>query len=93
MFAAALQARKRAQVVGQPVHSTWRPYVPERLPDGSRVDVPYAELALVDGTRLRQSGLIPDSVMDVDWRDHSEDEDRYVAEAIRLIRMDGIGAD
>jgi C-terminal processing protease CtpA/Prc len=93
MFAAALQARKRAQVVGQPVHSTWRLYVPERLPGGSRVDVPYAELALVDRTRLRQSGLIPDSVMDVDWRDDSEDEDRYVAEAIRLIRMGGIGAD
>jgi C-terminal processing protease CtpA/Prc len=93
MFAAALQARKRAQVVGQPVHSTWRPYAPERLPGGSRVDVPYAELALVDRTRLRQSGLIPDSVMDVDWRDYPEEEDPYVAEAIRLIRMGGIGAD
>ncbi|MBW6457026.1 MAG: hypothetical protein K0A98_14180 [Trueperaceae bacterium] len=93
MFAAALQARKRAQIVGQPVHSTWRLYAPELLPDGSRVDVPYAELALVDGTRLRQSGLIPDSVMTVDWRDDSEDEDPYVAEAIRLIRMGGIGAD
>ena len=93
MLAAALQARKRAQVVGQPVHSTWRLYQFERLPDGSRVDVPFGEIALVDGTRLRQSGLIPDSVMAVDWRDYLEDDDPYVAEAIRLIRVGGIGTD
>jgi carboxyl-terminal processing protease len=92
MFAAALQARKRAQVVGQPVHSTWRLYRFEQLPNGSRVDVPVGELALADGTRLRQTGLIPDSVMDVDWRDYREDEDPYVAEAIRLIRLGGIGS-
>jgi len=93
MFAAALQARERAQVVGQPVHGTWRLYVAEQLSDGSLVAVPSGELALVDGTRLRQSGLIPDSVMAVDWRDYPEDDDPYVAEAIRLIRTGGIGTD
>ena len=93
MLAAALQARKRAQVVGEPVDDTWRLYRFERLPDGSRVDVPVGELALVDGTRLRESGLVPDSVMTVDWRDYPEDDDPYVAEAIRLIRLGGIGTD
>jgi carboxyl-terminal processing protease len=93
MFAAALQARQRALVVGEPVHATWRLYRFERLPDGSEVSVPVGEIALVDGTRLRQSGLIPDRVMTVDWRDFAEDDDPYVAEAIRLIRTGGIGID
>jgi len=93
MSAAALQARKRALVVGQPVYATWRLYASERLPDGSQVDVPFGEIALADGTRLRESGLIPDSVMAVDWRDFPERDDPYVAEAIRLIRVGGIGTD
>jgi len=47
----------------------------ERLPDGSQVKVPVGEIALLDGKRLRQSSLIPDSVMTMDWRDYPEHED------------------
>jgi carboxyl-terminal processing protease len=92
MFAAAMQGRQRALVVGQPVQSAWRLYRTGRLPDGSQIEVPFGEIELLDGTRLRQSGLIPDSVMTVDWRDFLEQDDPYVAEAIRLIRMGGIGS-
>ena len=93
MFAAAMQERQRALVVGQPVQSAWRLYRTARLPDGSQIEVPFGEIALLDGTRLRQSGIIPDSVMTVDWRDFLEQDDPYVAEAIRLIRTAGLGTD
>jgi C-terminal processing protease CtpA/Prc len=93
MLAAAMQGRQRALVVGQPVQSAWRLYRTGRLPDGSQIEVPFGEIELLDGTRLRQNGLIPDSVMAVDWRDFLEQDDPYVAEAIRLIRTGGIGVD
>ena len=95
MFAAAMQGRRRALVVGQPVQSAWlwRLYRPVRLRDESEVLVPFGEMELLDGTRLRPNGLIPDSVMTVDWRDFPEHEDPYVAEAIRLIRTAGLGTD
>jgi carboxyl-terminal processing protease len=91
--AAALQSRKRALVVGEPVRDGWRLYRSEQLVDGSLVEVPSLDIALPDGTRLRRSGLRPDSVMAVDWRDYPEHADPYIAEAIRLIRTAGIGPD
>jgi carboxyl-terminal processing protease len=93
MLAAALQERKRALVVGEPVRDGWRLSLYTRLPDGSQVNVPVGEIALLDGTRLRRSGLLPDSVMAMEWRDYPEHADPYIAEAIRLIRTGGIGTD
>jgi carboxyl-terminal processing protease len=93
MLAAAMQERKLARVVGEPVRSGWRLYQTEPLQGGSQVQVPFGEIELLDGTRLRKSGLIPDSVMATDWRDYPEQDDPYVAEAIRLIQTAGIGTD
>jgi carboxyl-terminal processing protease len=93
MLAAALQERKHALIVGEPVRGPWRLARFERLPDGSQLNVPAGELELLDGTRLRRTGLIPDREMAMDWRDYPEEQDPYVAEAIRLIRTGGIGTD
>jgi carboxyl-terminal processing protease len=93
LLAAALQERKRALVVGQSVTGAWRLYRFERLMDGSRLTVPSAEFVLADGTRLRRSGLVPDRIMPMDWRDYPEEDDPYVAAAIRLIRTGGIGTE
>jgi carboxyl-terminal processing protease len=93
MLPASLQERKRAQVVGEPVRGAWRLGIFQDLPDGSNVNVPFGEIELLDGTRPRLSGLVPDSVMTTDWRDHPEHDDPYIAEAIRLIRTGGIGTD
>ena len=92
MLAAAMQERKRAQVVGQPASAAWRLYRGVPLPHDSEILVPVGEIELLDGTRPRQSGFKPDSVMTVDWRDYPEAEDPYVAEAIRIIRTGGIGS-
>ncbi len=93
IFAAALQERGRALIVGEPVSVSWRSYRDERLWNDSVIVVPNSEVELLDGSRPRQSGFRPDSIMTVDWRDFSERDDPYVAEAIRLIRTAGIGTD
>lgn len=87
VFAAALQAQKRAAVVGSTSAGNTETIFAYDFEDGSRVWVAQEGFELPDGTDLEGRGVVPDRVIDVEWTQFSEARDPHILEALDLIRQ------
>lgn len=91
VFAAALQSKGRAKVVGTRSAGNTEKVTDYNFSDGSRLWLATAYFTLWDGTNLEGKGVTPDVVIDVDWAAYAEKEDPHIVEAIRLIEEGGAG--
>jgi len=67
IFAAAMQARGRAVVVGMPTPGDIEVMSEYLLPDGSRALIPTQSYLTPDGVDVGLNGVQPDVAVDLDW--------------------------
>ncbi len=85
LIAAILQREARAIVVGMPSAGNTETIYAHALSDGSRLWLAQEGFRMQDGTSLENHGVQPDSLVDVDWKRYSEDDDPVLLEALRLL--------
>lgn len=85
IFAAALQASKRAQVIGLPTAGKIFGYSALPLPDGSRLTVAVSSYKTQGGTDLGESGVKPDVVLENDWDQVDPTNDPVIVKAVELL--------
>ncbi len=86
VFAASLQARGRAKVVGVQTAGNTEEIEAYDFSDGSRLWLARYGFRLLDGTSLEGRGVTPDAVVDTDWTAHTLRDDPQVLKAIELIK-------
>jgi carboxyl-terminal processing protease len=91
VFAAALQSKGRAKVVGTRSAGNTENVTDFNFSDGSRLWLATAYFMLWDGTNLEGKGVTPDVMMGVDWASFAEKEDPHILEAVRIIKEGGAG--
>ncbi len=84
-FAAAMQNRKRATVVGTTSAGNTETVYYHDLPYGSRLGLAQATYEQPDGTSIEDKGVIPDTVVDVAWYEHALEDDPQVLTAKQQI--------
>ena len=84
-FAAALQNRGRATVVGTTSAGNTETVYYHDLPYGSRLGLAQATYEQPDGTSIEDKGVIPDIVVDVAWYEHALADDPQVLAAQQQI--------
>jgi C-terminal peptidase prc len=87
VFAAALQSKGRAKVVGTRSAGNTENVEEYNFSDGSRLWLATAYFELWDGTNLEGRGVSPDVAIDVDWTSYTEREDPHVLEAVKIIQQ------
>lgn len=85
IFAAAMQASGRAQVLGQPTPGSVEGFDEIALPDGSRLFLATSSFRTSDHVDLARSGITPDQEFDADWDQVSIDEDPVLGAALSLL--------
>jgi C-terminal peptidase prc len=91
VFAAALQSKGRAKVVGTRSAGNTENVTDYNFSDGSRLWLATAYFTLWDGTNLEGKGVTPDVTIDVDWASFAEKDDPHIVEAVRIIEEGGAG--
>lgn len=84
VLAAVLQDNG-AKVVGAPSPGNTESIYVYVLNDGSRLWVAQESFKLRDGVDLEGQGVQPDSLVEADWKQFSEDDDPQILEALRLL--------
>jgi C-terminal peptidase prc len=84
-FAAAMQNRKRATVVGTTSAGNTETVYYHDLPYGSRLGLAQATYEQPDGTSIEDKGVVPDTVVDVAWYEHALEDDPQVLTAKQQI--------
>jgi carboxyl-terminal processing protease len=86
LFAASLQARKRARVIG--VRTPGEATIQQSFEygDGSRLYLATQEAYLPDGTRIAEHGVTPDVILEPDWFRYSEKDDPYIRRALEELQ-------
>lgn len=84
VLAAVLQ-EGGAIVVGTPSAGNTESVYLYKLRDGSRLWLAQENFKLRSGLNLEGHGVQPDSVVDVEWKRYSEDDDPQILEALRLL--------
>jgi C-terminal peptidase prc len=92
VFAAVLQARGGAQVVGVNTAGNTETIYAYDLDDGSRLWVAQEGFQLPDGVNLEGRGVVPDRSIAVDWLQFSEVRDPHILKAIELIQKKRAGS-
>jgi C-terminal peptidase prc len=92
VFAAVLQARAGAQVVGINTAGNTETIYAYDLDDGSRLWVAQEGFQLPDGVNLEGRGVVPDRSIAVDWLQFSEVRDPHILKAIELIQEKRAGS-
>jgi carboxyl-terminal processing protease len=85
ILAGALQAKKRAKVVGQRTEGNVESIVAHDLPDGSVLWLAEKRLALPDGRSWEGDGLSPDKAVDAEWDSFTEETDPYLKAALEIL--------
>jgi C-terminal processing protease CtpA/Prc len=67
MFAAGMQVRGRARVVGTPSAGNTENLILHDLPDGSQLWLAELAYRLPDGAPIEARGVIPDRLVEADW--------------------------
>ncbi len=80
-FAAAMQIRKRAIVLGTTSAGNTETVYYHDLPYGARLGLAQATYLQPDGTSIEDKGVIPDYVVDVAWYEHALEDDPQVLAA------------
>lgn len=87
VFAAVLQARRDARVIGVNTAGNTETIYAYDFDDGSRLWVAQEGFRLPDGSNLENRGVLPDRSIAVDWMRFSEARDPQMVEAIKLIEQ------
>ncbi|MDP9312827.1 MAG: S41 family peptidase [Chloroflexota bacterium] len=87
VFAAVLQAKRDAQVVGVNTAGNTETIYAYNFDDGSRLWVAQEGFRLQDGANLEGRGVVPDRSIPVDWLQFSEVRDPHIVKGIELIRQ------
>jgi carboxyl-terminal processing protease len=91
VFAAVLQAKRGAQVVGVKTIGNTETIYAYDFDDGSRLWVAQEGFKLPDGSNLEDRGVLPDRAIEVDWVRFSEAADPQINEAIQIIEQQVAG--
>ncbi len=86
IFAAVMQAHRRARVVGLPTLGNVEMLHALRLPDGSMVWAAVKHYRAPDGRFLEGRGVQPDLLVPADWWRYALDSDPQVLAAVALLR-------
>lgn len=85
VLAAILQQEANATVVGTPSAGNTETIYAYTLKDNSRLWLAQEGFRLPDNTNLEGTGVQPDTVMEVNWKRYSEEDDPQLLEALRLL--------
>jgi carboxyl-terminal processing protease len=85
IFAASMQASKRALVVGEPTPGDVETQSSFYLPDGSRLFIESASFRLSSGDELGTTGVVPDVLVPASWDQVLPDRDPVLDQAIEII--------
>lgn len=85
ILAGALQANKRAKVVGQRTEGNVESIAAHDLPDGSVLWLAEKRFALPDGKSWEGDGLAPDKLVDAEWDSFTEETDPYLKAALDIL--------
>lgn len=88
ILAAALQARGRASLVGQPSSGSILSYRRATLSDGSQLTFAESSYFTPAGQDLSRTGLIPDLLVDADWDQVEPGSDLVITRALQLLSND-----
>ncbi|NWG21720.1 MAG: PDZ domain-containing protein [Chloroflexi bacterium] len=89
MFAAGLQVRGRARIVGMPSAGNTENLIGYDLDDGSRFWLAELVFRLPDGSLIEGRGVQPDLVVDAEWWRYDIENDPQVQAALGLLQDDG----
>ena len=85
ILAGALQANKRAKVVGQRTEGNVESIVAHDLPDGSVLWLAEKRFTLPDGKSWEGDGLAPDKLVEAEWDTYTEETDPYLKAALDIL--------
>lgn len=85
IFAGALQATGRAQLVGMPTEGTILSFRRQTLGDGSLLSFAESSYVTPSGQDLSQSGLTPDVLVEADWDQVHPGDDPVAQAALELL--------
>jgi C-terminal processing protease CtpA/Prc len=85
MFAAALQAQGRAQLVGLPTPGNVLTFEQQILADGSTLSFAQSSFVTPLGEDLGLVGLSPDLFVEDDWDQVSPSDDPVLSQAVDLL--------
>jgi C-terminal processing protease CtpA/Prc len=88
MFAAGMQVRKRARIVGVASAGNTENLLAHNLPDGSRLWLAEYAYYLPDGSLLEGHGVQPDRVVDVAWWHFDPPDDPQVQAALQELKIE-----
>lgn len=89
MFAAGLQFRGRARVVGTPSAGNTENLIGYDLDDGSRFWLAELVFRLPDGSLLEGRGVQPDRIVEIDWWRYAFEDDPQIHAAVEELQLVG----
>lgn len=89
MFAAGMQFRGRAQVIGTPSAGNTENLIGYDLDDGSRFWLAELIFRLPDGSILEGQGVQPDRVVEVEWWRYAFEDDPQIQAAVEELQLAG----
>jgi carboxyl-terminal processing protease len=87
MFAAGMQVRQRARIVGLPSAGNTENLFTYNFDDGSRILLAEVAYRLPDGTLIEGRGVLPDRTVDAEWWRYPPEEDPQITAALDEIAM------
>jgi C-terminal peptidase prc len=87
MFAAGLQFRGRARIVGTPSAGNTENLIGHDLDDGSRFWVAELVFRLPDGSLLEGTGVQPNRVVEAEWWRYDDENDPQILAAVEELRL------
>lgn len=88
MFAAGMQVRGRARVVGTPSAGNTENLILHDLPDGSQLWLAELAYRLPDGTPIEGRGVIPDRLVEADWWRFDPADDPQIKAALEELAQE-----
>jgi carboxyl-terminal processing protease len=85
IFAASLQASKRAVIVGEPTPGEVETQTAFYLPDGSRMFLQSASFRMANGDELGTTGVVPDVLVPGGWDQILPNQDPVLDQAVQII--------
>jgi len=87
IFAAGLQADRRATLIGLPTEGSVEGVSTFYLPDGSRMFVESTSFRVPEAGETRFDGIQPDILVETTWDEVLPDDDPLIPEAIKILEM------
>jgi C-terminal peptidase prc len=85
VLAAVLQHEANATLIGTSSAGNTETIYPYMLKDGSRLWLAQEGFRLQNDESLEGRGVQPDLLIDIDWKDFSEEDDPHLLEALRVL--------